>query len=66
MPRWFVLNGGKPCNESLTTLVKSLFMSSDPFGIEAALAERKRNRAAIRAQERSDASRRGWVTRKAA
>jgi hypothetical protein len=66
MPRWFVLNSAPLRNESLTTLVKSLFMNRDPFGIEAALAERKRNRPAYRAQERSDASRKGWVTRKAA
>lgn len=37
----------------------------DPYGIIAALAERKANRTAIRAQERSDAARRGWETRRA-
>ena len=66
MPRWNVLNAAESRNESLTKLVKSLFMPADPFGLNKALAEWKRNRAAIRARERSAASRKGRVTRRSA
>ena len=40
-------------------------VSVDPFGLNAALAERKANRAALEAQARSDAAKRGWMTRRA-
>lgn len=38
---------------------------ADPFLISAALAVRKANRAALKAQARSDAAKRGWQTRRA-
>ena len=37
---------------------------ADPFGIVAALAERKANRAIHRAMERSQAAHKGWATRR--
>jgi len=40
-------------------------VSVDPFGLNAALAYRKANRAELQAQARSDASKRGWETRRA-
>lgn len=47
---------------------RSLFagkpVQADPFGIVAALADRKRNRAAYRAIERSQAAHKGWATRR--
>lgn len=39
-------------------------INADPYGIRAALDERKANREAYRAQERSDAARKGWATRR--
>lgn len=37
----------------------------EDFGLDAALADRKANRAALKAQARSDAARKGWETRRA-
>jgi hypothetical protein len=37
----------------------------DPFGLNAALAYRKANRDELQAQARSDAAKRGWVSRRA-
>ena len=38
---------------------------ADPFGLNAALAERKANRDQLRAAARSEAARKGWQTRRA-
>lgn len=38
-------------------------VQGDPFGLVAALADRKANRAAYRAIERSQSARKGWATR---
>ena len=38
---------------------------ADPFGLNAALQFRKDHRAELRAQERSDAAKRGWISRRA-
>jgi hypothetical protein len=37
----------------------------EDFGINAALADRKANRPALKAQARSDAAKRGWISRRA-
>ncbi len=39
-------------------------VSTDPFGLVAALAERKANRAIYRAIARSQAAQKGWATRR--
>ena len=50
------------------SLLRTIFggkpVASDPHGIIAALAERKANRAAYRALERSQAAHKGWATRR--
>lgn len=40
-------------------------LREDRFGINASLAARKANRPALKAQARSDAAKRGWISRRA-
>ena len=77
MPVRQMVNAGPFRNESLTAFGNAgltalvrvfdrIVRGADPYGIDAALKRRKANREAYRAVERSEASRKGWQTRRAA
>ena len=49
----------------LRTIFAGKPVLADPYGLNAALQYRKDHRAELRAQERSDAAKRGWISRRA-